>query len=195
MVRRLSLIAALMVVAATLVPMNAAAGGGCYAGMDAGLSTSTETTARIEDCAFQPSVTYIEPGDTVTWRNDDILGHTVTGANGSWGDEMDLTEGESVSFTFEDEGVFPYYCAYHPSMVGAVVVGDGRGDDSSSAGAAIVPADDPPPTSTSSAPETRGLTQSTMFAFALGALGVVVALMTWRSWRLRRRHAPAAPSL
>jgi plastocyanin len=191
----LSLIAALLVVAATLVPLNAAAGGGCHAGMDAGLSTSTEATASIEDCAFKPSVTYIEPGDKVTWRNDDIFGHTVTGANGSWGDETNLNKGDTVSFTFEEEGVFPYYCAYHPSMVGAVVVGDGRGDDSSSAGAAVVPADDPPPTASSSAPEPSGLSQSTIIAFALGALGVVVALMTWRSWRLRRRHAPAAPSL
>ena len=196
MVRRFSLIAALMVVAATLVPMRAAAGGGgCYGPMDAGLSTSTEATARIEDCAFQPSVTYIEPGDTVTWRNDDVLGHTVTGANGSWGDETNLDKGDTVSFTFEEEGVFPYYCAYHPSMVGAVVVGDGRGDDASSAGAAIVPADDPPPTSTNSVSESSGLSQATIIAFALGALGVVVALMTWRSWRLRRRHSPATSSL
>ena len=195
MVRRFSLIAALMVVAATLVPMNAAAGGGCYAPTDGGVPTSTDTTARIENCAFQPSVTYIEPGDKVTWRNDDVFDHTVTGANGSWGDEMNLTKGDTVSFTFEEEGVFPYYCAYHPSMVGAVVVGDGRGDDSSSAGAAVVPADDPPPSSTSSVPESSGLSQSTIITFALGALGVVVGLMTWRSWRLRRRHAPAAPSL
>ena len=196
MVRRVLLIAALLVVAATLVPVNAVAGGGgCYAGMDSGLSNSTETTARIEDCAFQPSVTYIEAGAKVTWRNDDVLDHTVTGANGSWGDETNLTEGDTVSYTFEEEGVFPYYCAYHPSMVGAVVVGDGRGDDSASAGGAVAPADDPPSTSTSSAPETNGLSQSTIIAFALGAFGIVVALMTWRSWRLRRRHAPATPSL
>jgi plastocyanin len=195
MVRRFSLIAALMVVAGTLVPMKAAAGGGCHANMNAGVSTSTEATARIEDCAFQPSVTYIEPGDKVTWRNNDIFGHTVTGANGSWGDDTNLNKGDTVSFTFEEEGVFPYYCAYHPSMVGAVVVGDGRGDDSLSADAGVVPADDPPTASTSSAPETSGLSQATIIAFALGALGVAVSLMTWRSWRLRRRHAPAAPSL
>ena len=193
MIRRFLLIVALMLLSATLLPVPVAAGGGCHAPMDAGLSTSADTIALIEDCAFQPSVTYIEPGDKVTWRNVDILGHTVTGANGSWGNEDNLSEGDTVSFTFEEEGVFPYDCAYHPSMVGAVVVGDGRGAGSGDADGVVLPASDVPPTA-NSAPAAAQEPRAPIVAFALGGLVVVVALMMWRAWKLRRRHASAAVS-
>lgn len=193
MIRRLSFVLALAILGSiALVPSVAAGGGGCYAPEGVELS-SGEAENLIAECAFQPTVNYIEPGDKVTWTNKDVFDHTVTGAASSWGSDAPLSQGETVSYTFEDEGVFPYYCAYHPSMVGAVVVGDGTGDASSNAAAAILPANDPPPTTTDAA--ATGSSQSTFIAFGLGALGVVVVLMARRAWKLRRRHAPAAPSL
>lgn len=192
MIRRSLLIAALMVVSTALLPAPVAAGGGCHAPMDLKLSTSTDTTALIEDCAFQPSVTYIDPGDKVTWRNDDIFGHTVTGVNGSWGGDRNLSEGDTVSFTFEEEGVFPYYCAYHPSMVGAVVVGDGVGTGTGDA-AAVRPADDAP-AAAGSAPVAAEGSRTPIIPWGFGALGVVVTLMMLRAWKLRRRHASAPAS-
>jgi hypothetical protein len=38
-----------------------------------------------------------------------------------------------VSYTFEEVGVFPYFCVFHPAMVGAVVVGDGAADGDAAA--------------------------------------------------------------
>jgi hypothetical protein len=32
-----------------------------------------------------------------------------------------------VTYTFEEAGVYPYVCTWHPGMVGTVVVGDGSG--------------------------------------------------------------------
>jgi hypothetical protein len=49
----------------------------------------------------------------------------VTGANGSFGDYSALAEGMSVNHRFAEPGTYPYFCALHPNMAGAVVVGDG----------------------------------------------------------------------
>jgi hypothetical protein len=79
----------------------------------------------------------IEAGDTVTWVNNDREGHDVTSGQGSgrfgWmSDDYGTPDGlfqsgrfmpsESWSFTFSEEGTFPYYCAIHPWMEGAVIV-------------------------------------------------------------------------
>jgi hypothetical protein len=32
-----------------------------------------------------------------------------------------------VTHAFDANGVYPYFCLFHPSMVGAIVVGDGSG--------------------------------------------------------------------
>ena len=88
---------------------------------------------------YEPPVISIQEGDTVTWVNDDREGHTVTSGKGSgrfaWMSGRDLGErtelfdsgrfmrGESWSHTFEESGLFTYYCTIHPWMEGAVSVG------------------------------------------------------------------------
>ncbi|HYU58450.1 MAG TPA: hypothetical protein VEO00_10430, partial [Actinomycetota bacterium] len=89
-----------------------------------------------------PTVTRIPVGGEVTFTSADDMAHTVTGLGFSWGTSGDLKRGDSASFAFPDEGIFPYACMYHPGMVGAVVVGDGIG---TSAAAAPVVANPSPP--------------------------------------------------
>ena len=57
------------------------------------LSTQMVTTAspprqhivEIRDFGFHPERTLISPGDTIVWINRDIVPHTVTAGDGSWG--------------------------------------------------------------------------------------------------------------
>jgi plastocyanin len=124
MSRRLSLLLVLVLGAFWVVVPAAAAGGGCHGLPGNEMTASSRTVVAIGECAFVDTVTYIEPGDKVTWVNKDSVPHTVSGAAFSWGTEDMIYRGGRVAYTFEDEGVYPYYCALHPSMVGAVVVGD-----------------------------------------------------------------------
>jgi plastocyanin len=55
--------------------------------------------------------------------NRDDVAHTVTGVRNTFGDYNELLKDDTFAHTFEAEGVFPYFCVVHPSMVGAVVVG------------------------------------------------------------------------
>jgi len=101
----------------------AQAGGGCRSNV---FTDEAKTTVELSKSCFSPTVVRVQPGNQVTWTNSDPTAHTVTGVANSWGTDEQITEGQSVSYKFEKPGVFPYFCYLHPSMAGAVVVGDGR---------------------------------------------------------------------
>ena len=137
MKKRIGAAVALGVIVATFLVPSAAAGGGCYP-TGTGMTTTSEPTVQIAECAFEQTVVYIDPGDTVRWSNKDVFAHTVTGAADSWGDQVSLEQGASVAHAFKAEGVYPYYCVFHPAMVGAIVVGDARAPAAMTGGKADV---------------------------------------------------------
>jgi plastocyanin len=71
---------------------------------------------------FQPANIQVLVGTTVTWTNNDNVGHTVTFRNGMKDSGMILPGGSTFRYTFASKGTFPYYCTLHPSMVGVVTV-------------------------------------------------------------------------
>jgi plastocyanin len=99
------------------------AGGGCHSNV---FSDEAKTTVELSKSCFSPAVVRVQAGDQVTWTNTDPDVHTVTGVANSWGTDEKIGPDQSVSYKFDKPGVFPYFCYLHPSMAGAVVVGDGR---------------------------------------------------------------------
>jgi plastocyanin len=83
-------------------------------------------SAAVRVFQFQPGALEIRAGTQVTWTNQDDITHTVTsGAPGSPDGRFDVRlggKGVSGSAVFPDPGVYPYFCARHPSMRGEVVV-------------------------------------------------------------------------
>lgn len=191
MVRRLSLLAVLTVGGMVLAP-GVAAGGGCLPDAGAEMTSSSKRTVKIGECAFYATVTYVEPGDKVRWINGEHVPHTVTGAAKSWGTEDILETGDSVSYAFEEEGVYPYYCALHPSMVGAVVVGDGGGPSGTTGFGVKAVDDSAPASSTQSSPidTDDGLSPAVLALAVAAALGAVFAGTRYALGR--RASAPSA---
>lgn len=74
--------------------------------------------------SYNPSPLEIKAGETVTWINEDSSRHTATSSSndGSTFDSDVLNMGETFSFTFDQEGEYPYFCTLHSSMVGTVIV-------------------------------------------------------------------------
>jgi plastocyanin len=108
--------------AVLIVPVApAAAGGGCHQGVTQG----DGGTVEMIDACFTPTILQVDPGETVTFVNTDPMTHNVT-AN-VWGYFEDLNEGDAFTATFDQPGIYPYACAYHPGMTGAIVVGSGTG--------------------------------------------------------------------
>ncbi|GKS60651.1 hypothetical protein YTPLAS21_01090 [Candidatus Nitrosocosmicus sp.] len=98
-------------------------------GGDSGNSIPAVILGLYEDRSYSPNPITIERGQTVTWYNGDTISHSVTSGQGDdedAGEEFDskaIIPNQSYSITFEDSGEYPYYCFYHPSMVGG---GDSR---------------------------------------------------------------------
>ncbi len=116
---------ALLTVGLVAAPV-VAAGDPCYHGFQIPPRTeATETQIKVAPCAFAPTVTHVAVGSTVTFFNGPDFTHLVTGANGDWGSrDTELRPGQTVSYRFDTPGIYPYACALHRGMSGAIVVRD-----------------------------------------------------------------------
>ena len=73
----------------------------------------------IEKLEFRPAVVTARPGDTILWRNKDVMDHTAT-SKGSF--DVVIPAGKSGSTVIKGDGVAEYYCRYHPNMKGQIEV-------------------------------------------------------------------------
>jgi len=97
-----------------------------------GVTVSTPQGTSIPGCevtneCFVPYEVTVDVGGEVTWSNDDSAAHTVTsgsapdGPSGVFDSSLFMT-GTTFSHTFDEKGIFPYYCMVHPWMEGIVTV-------------------------------------------------------------------------
>lgn len=78
------------------------------------------------DTCYIPSTIVTKKGEPVTWINEDSAFHSVTSgvydAPTGLFDSGHLDPYEAFSYTFDDVGVYDYYCTLHPWMEGQVIV-------------------------------------------------------------------------
>ncbi|MBF8266890.1 MAG: copper binding protein of plastocyanin/azurin family [Dehalococcoidia bacterium] len=89
------------------------------------------TTIQLTIQDFRLEDRTVRVGDTVTWTNQGAFPHTTTSgtspnANGIW-NSGSLPSGQSFTFTFNQTGTFPYFCAVHPSMTAVITVVESSG--------------------------------------------------------------------
>ena len=99
-------------------------------------STNTVENAQgssvpgCEPNCFIPATLTINPGESVTFNNNDTAAHTSTagtpadGPSGAWDSSM-VMSGQSYTTPALDEGTYPYFCMVHPWMLGTIIVGEG----------------------------------------------------------------------
>jgi plastocyanin len=157
------------VLAALAVPAipASAGGGGCHG--DA--TTGDGDTVEIADGCFGPTTLKVDPGDTVTFVNLDPYAHNVSAVG--WGHLNDLNQGDSFQTTFAKAGVYPFACQYHPGMVGAIVVGNGK---ALAGGAPVVSETDTGAEVAPASPTESSSTSATTGWLAGGAIGVAAGL-------------------
>jgi plastocyanin len=76
----------------------------------------------MKDIKFNPETLKIKVGQTVTWTNDDSVGHDVTGDDFKSGDPGGIDSGGTFQHTFKKAGKFDYVCSVHPGMNGSIQV-------------------------------------------------------------------------
>ncbi|MDF0680940.1 MAG: PQQ-dependent sugar dehydrogenase [Candidatus Nitrosocosmicus sp.] len=80
------------------------------------------------DKSYSPNPVKIQKGQTVTWYNGDAISHTVTSGLDGDTDAGKIFDSDAIipnqhySITFDNTGDYQYYCIYHPSMVGEIIV-------------------------------------------------------------------------
>ena len=84
------------------------------------LAASATPEVKIENLKFAPASLTVQRGDTVTWRNNDVVPHTATAA-GKF-DSGSIAPGKSVSKKMEQAGEFDYVCSFHPGMKARLIV-------------------------------------------------------------------------
>lgn len=130
MTRRLARIARLLTLPALLAmgAFNAptvSAGNPCFRFELPPSTTGPRIDIKLMPCAFVPTVTVIAEGESVNFINGSEYTHLITGAAHDWGSaETEIQPNQTVTHTFDAAGVYPYACALHPGMSGAIVVGD-----------------------------------------------------------------------
>ncbi|KKL27137.1 hypothetical protein LCGC14_2388210, partial [marine sediment metagenome] len=80
---------------------------------------------EITDGGYNPSSLAVPPHTTVTWTNKGTTAHTVTSDSGRKLESPTLDPRYSYSYTFHDEGTFPYHDELHPELTGTIVVAEG----------------------------------------------------------------------
>ena len=80
----------------------------------------------IEDICYIPSNIVVEKGKSVTWLNEDSSFHSVTSGfypepSGLF-DSGHLDPYEFYTLSFDEYGVYDYFCTLHPWMKAQVIV-------------------------------------------------------------------------
>lgn len=78
-----------------------------------------------DNLVFSPSAVTIEVGQTVVWRNQGSMLHTITpDGHDEWTEGQVSQAGDTFSHTFESAGTFDYHCVPHlgSGMTGVITV-------------------------------------------------------------------------
>ncbi|MGZ4627045.1 MAG: cupredoxin domain-containing protein [Kineosporiaceae bacterium] len=77
----------------------------------------------MQNIAFNPVTTHAKVGDTVTWTNNDQVGHNVTYVSGpSFASSQTFGNGGTFKLKLTKAGKISYRCTIHPGMNGTIVV-------------------------------------------------------------------------
>ena len=77
-------------------------------------------TVVIDGMQFQPATLAVRRGDTIVWRNKDLVPHTATVKGGF--DSGNIDPGKQWSWTVRGDGRIDYICTYHPGMKASLTV-------------------------------------------------------------------------
>jgi plastocyanin len=115
--------------AASVTTSAAQAGSGQSPVSAAATATSAPpatATARVDitiaGFQFTPQEARVQAGTEVVWTNSDSTDHSVVSTDGKFQDSEALGEGDSYSFVFTTPGTYAYFCGFHNSMTGTIVV-------------------------------------------------------------------------
>jgi plastocyanin len=92
----------------------------CFAVVIAGPVRAEVIHVTMQQIAYMPAQISAYVGDTIEWDNKDIVVHTATARDKSW--DVVIPPNGKNSIVLKSAGTVPYYCRFHPNMVGQITV-------------------------------------------------------------------------
>jgi plastocyanin len=117
----LVLLAALALIAAAGFSSHASAG----RPTNSGSVPPQVVTVVIRGFKFEPATVTVNAGDTVEWKNDDIVPHTATEDSDPQKPAFDsgtIQTGAAWRYVARKKGTYNYICTLHPNMKGKLIV-------------------------------------------------------------------------
>lgn len=119
----LSTLAAVVVIGIGLALAGGGDDGGTESAASGGGGGAVQTMeVTIEDFDFKPPAIEVTAGSEVSFTNEDSAVHTATSEEEGLFDSDDVDQDMTRTVTFDEAGTFAYFCVYHPTMKGEVVV-------------------------------------------------------------------------
>jgi plastocyanin len=115
MLRTTILLAGLLALTGGIVPASAAS----KAKQLATVQAHHVHVIVIDKMQYGPMPTGVRAGDIIEWTNKDILEHSATARDSHF--DVDLKPGASGRIT-ATAGTLEFFCKFHPTMSGTVVV-------------------------------------------------------------------------
>lgn len=91
------------------------------AGLPSTAAKPKTRTVAMRGMNYLPATIAVNVGDTVIWKNEDIVPHTATARNKGF-DSGNIEPGGSWRYVANKKGTYSYYCAYHPNTKGRLIV-------------------------------------------------------------------------
>lgn len=101
--------------------------GGSGGGGTGGAKAPAGPAVTMKDISFKPGAVTVKKGQTVTWTNEDSVGHDVTEESGPGpkfksGGPGGIAKGATFSHKFTQPGTYRYVCTVHGGMKGSIKV-------------------------------------------------------------------------
>src|SRR5688572_2433346 len=84
--------------------------------------TSRTRIVTMEGMKFSPATLKIQSGDTIEFKNNDLVPHTATAKRREVFDSGIIKPGESWTFAPKFHGTVAYVCTFHPMMEGRIEI-------------------------------------------------------------------------
>lgn len=84
-------------------------------------NNANEHTITISAMQFTPKTIEVHAGDTIIWKNADLVMHTATAQSNAF-NSGNIPANGLWKFVARKKGIIPYSCILHPTMKGALVV-------------------------------------------------------------------------
>src|SRR6185312_10400641 len=88
------------------------------------IESSANGQVIMKGIRFQPAELTVHPGESVEFKNEDIVAHTVTADDGSFDSGL-IQPGSSWKMTVPKSGTLAYHCTPHPNMKATLVASSG----------------------------------------------------------------------